>query len=226
MLNVRSHSSRSLAIRLPPPLIPALLNSRWTQSVACCAATSSRKRSTSASRDTSARCEVRRTPCGNPAAWQSCAVSARPRAETSHIATWQPWATSWRTSSRPMPDPPPVTTAILPENSFIDFLPEWFWFSPRSGWSAGADRGFEAGFGVRTAGEGADDWHIDARLPIRLDPGAALLRVTRNACRVDHRVAHGLLAGCMVATLPCLGDRGSLGGKAVLGHHPVVPRKE
>jgi len=46
------------------------------------------------------------------------------RAETSHIATLQPSATSWRTSSRPMPVPPPVTTAVLPEKSFIG------WFTP------------------------------------------------------------------------------------------------
>jgi hypothetical protein len=34
--------------------------------------------------------------------------------ETSHIATLAPAAASWRTNSRPIPDPPPVTTAILP----------------------------------------------------------------------------------------------------------------
>ena len=45
------------------------------------------------------------------------------RAETSHIATLQPSATSWRTSSRPMPVPPPVTTAVLPEKSFIGCVP-------------------------------------------------------------------------------------------------------
>jgi hypothetical protein len=28
-------------------------------------------------------------------------------------------ATSWRTSSRPIPEPPPVKTAILPANSFM-----------------------------------------------------------------------------------------------------------
>src|SRR5215472_9653446 len=120
MSNVRSHSVRSFAIRLPPPLIPALLNNRWMRSVACCAMTSSRKRSTSGSRDTSATCTVRRTPCGSPAAWHACWVSAKRRADTSHVATWQPSATNWRTSSRPMPDPPPVTTAILPETSCID----------------------------------------------------------------------------------------------------------
>jgi hypothetical protein len=43
-----------------------------------------------------------------------------PRLDTSHIAMAQPSATSWRTSSRPMPEPPPVTTAILPEKSFIE----------------------------------------------------------------------------------------------------------
>src|SRR5437762_13067500 len=42
-----------------------------------------------------------------------------PSAETSHIATLQASATTWRTSSRPIPEPPPVTTAILPANSFM-----------------------------------------------------------------------------------------------------------
>jgi len=46
-------------------------------------------------------------------------VSAIAGAERSHIATLQPSATSWRTSSRPIPVPPPVTTAIRPAKSFI-----------------------------------------------------------------------------------------------------------
>src|SRR6478736_6316760 len=46
-----------------------------------------------------------------------------PCIDTSHMATWQPSATSRRTSSRPIPEPPPVTTAILPEKSFIGFFP-------------------------------------------------------------------------------------------------------
>src|SRR6202045_1002647 len=62
---------------------------------------------------------VTRSPCGNPAAAQSRRVSAIPSAETSHIATLQASATSWRTSSRPMPLPPPVTTAVLPANSVM-----------------------------------------------------------------------------------------------------------
>src|SRR5690349_4224446 len=36
--------------------------------------------------------------------------------DTSHIATWQPSAESWRASSRPIPVPPPVTTAMRPSN--------------------------------------------------------------------------------------------------------------
>src|SRR5436305_781243 len=39
------------------------------------------------------------------------------------MATLQPSAASWRTSSRPIPVPPPVTTAIRPANSFIRYLP-------------------------------------------------------------------------------------------------------
>src|SRR6202022_4134139 len=35
------------------------------------------------------------------------------------IATLQASATNWRTSSRPMPLPPPVTTAVLPANSVM-----------------------------------------------------------------------------------------------------------
>src|SRR5260221_13134974 len=69
-------------------------------------------------------CVVTRSPCGNPAASHSLCVSARPVGETSHIATLQPSATSWRTSSRPIPLPPPVTTAILPAKSFMmSYLP-------------------------------------------------------------------------------------------------------
>ena len=45
MLNVLSHCSRVLVNRLPPPPMPALLNSRWILSVACCSTISSRKRS-------------------------------------------------------------------------------------------------------------------------------------------------------------------------------------
>src|SRR5215475_14964561 len=64
-------------------------------------------------------CVVTRSPCGNPGASHSLCVSARPVGETSHIETLQASATSWRTSSRPIPEPPPVTTAILHANSFM-----------------------------------------------------------------------------------------------------------
>src|SRR5215469_16389702 len=119
MLNVRSHSSLLLVIMLPPPLIPALLNNKWILSVWWRSATSSRNRSTCVRSATSAICVVTRSPCGNPAASQSLCVSARPADETSHIATLQASATSWRTSSRPIPLPPPVTTAVLPANSVM-----------------------------------------------------------------------------------------------------------
>src|SRR5690349_1637235 len=46
-----------------------------------------------------------------------------PRSETSQKATLQPSATSCRTSSRPMPEPPPVTTASRPARSFIVLPP-------------------------------------------------------------------------------------------------------
>src|SRR3984893_14233185 len=64
-------------------------------------------------------CVVTRSPCGKPAASHSFWLSAKPVGETSHIATLQASATNWRTSSRPMPLPPPVTTAVLPANSVM-----------------------------------------------------------------------------------------------------------
>ena len=45
------------------------------------------------------------------------------RADTSQIAIAQPSATNCRTSSRPIPEPRPVTTAILPQNPFIGLPP-------------------------------------------------------------------------------------------------------
>src|SRR6516225_5975027 len=119
MLNVRSHSSRLLVTMLPPPLIPALLNNKWILSVWCRSATSSRNRSTCVRSATSAMCVGTRSPCGNPAAAHSLCVSARPVGETSHVAILHASATNWRTSSRPMPLPPPVTTAVLPANSVM-----------------------------------------------------------------------------------------------------------
>src|ERR1700757_218060 len=125
MLNVRSHSSRLLVTMLPPPLIPALLNNKWILSVWWRSATSSRNRSTCVRSATSTMCVVTRRPCGNPAASHSLCVSARPVGETSHIATLQASATNWRTSSRPIPLPPPVTTAVLPANSVMCTSPSF-----------------------------------------------------------------------------------------------------
>ena len=122
MLNVFSHCSRELVNRLPPPPMPALLNSRWILSVACCSASSSRNRISWSSIETSATWVVMRRPCGSFSTSQSRFVSAIASAETSHIATLQPSATSWRASSRPMPVPPPVMTAVFPAKSFMGSL--------------------------------------------------------------------------------------------------------
>src|SRR6202012_5541859 len=54
-------------------------------------------------------------------------------AETSHMATLQPSAISWRASSRPMPVPPPVTTAKRPAKSFMSFPLVWASLPPASG---------------------------------------------------------------------------------------------
>ena len=121
MSKVRSHSARSCAIMLPPPPMPALLNSRWIWSVSCCLATSAAKRLTSSSSETSATWVVMRRPCGRRSTSHSRLVSAIAAADTSHMATLQPSATSWRASSRPMPVPPPVMTAIRPARSFMWF---------------------------------------------------------------------------------------------------------
>src|ERR1700704_4214567 len=119
MLKVRSHCSRVLVNRLPPPPIPALLNNRWIRLVDCCSASSSRNRLSWSSIETSATWVVTRSPCGNFSTSHSPLVSAIASADTSHIATLQPSATSWRASSRPMPVPPPVMTANFPAKSFI-----------------------------------------------------------------------------------------------------------
>ena len=56
-----------------------------------------------------------RTPGGAPARARST-VSAMVPGFRSQAATEQPCAASCRVSSRPMPDPPPVTTASFPVN--------------------------------------------------------------------------------------------------------------
>jgi hypothetical protein len=52
------------------------------------------------------------------AARQSRSVSAMFASDTSHIATEQPSAAKASASSRPIPVPPPVMTAIFPAKSF------------------------------------------------------------------------------------------------------------
>ena len=49
-------------------------------------------------------------------------VSAMVSGCKSQAATEQPWAASWRVSSRPMPEPPPVTTASFPVNESMTMM--------------------------------------------------------------------------------------------------------
>src|SRR5215204_651683 len=69
----------------------------------------------SASFDTSATNDDATVPAGASCS-HAASVSAMLVSETSQMATWHPSAASWRVSSRPMPVPPPVTTASLPVN--------------------------------------------------------------------------------------------------------------
>ena len=98
--------------RLPPPLRPALLKSRWTWSVSCWATTSSRNARIASSDDTSHRCVVTRTFGAVSSA--SARVSLSSSADRSQVATWHPASTSCSTNCRPIPLAPPVTTAIFP----------------------------------------------------------------------------------------------------------------
>src|SRR5262245_23785087 len=103
---------------LPPAPMPALLKSRWMHLAAWSFTTSSRKRFTWRSSETSHTCVVTRVPAG--ASWRHSAwLSSMCCGETSHMAMWQPSPASSLASSRPIPVPPPVTTAILPAKSFI-----------------------------------------------------------------------------------------------------------
>src|SRR5579859_6784958 len=118
MAKIRSHTSRSPAAKLSPPPAPALLNTRSTCPTACSLSSSSRNRSTCPSSATSQVCPVTWTP-GEAAARARLTVSAIVSAFRSQAATEQPCSASCRVSSRPMPDPPPVTTASFSANDSI-----------------------------------------------------------------------------------------------------------
>src|SRR5258705_8755627 len=118
MLKVVSHSDCSSSTKLPPPPMPALLNSRLMCSVWWSLATDVAKAATADADDTSATAALMRVPAGASSSHMDL-VASRPSADTSHIETWHPSALNWRASSRPIPEPPPVTTAIRPWRSFI-----------------------------------------------------------------------------------------------------------
>ena len=106
--------------------MPALLNTRFTWSVACCSTTSSRNRATSAASATLQRCAVTLVPAGATSS-ASLTVLASVSGLRSHVATEQPSVASWMTSARPMPVPPPVTTASFPRR-----IPRRSSLAPRS----------------------------------------------------------------------------------------------
>jgi hypothetical protein len=64
-----------------------------------------------ASSETSQTWLVTRTP-GGAAAHAVAAVTATKSGFRSHAATEQPCAASWRTSSRPIPEPPPASPGL------------------------------------------------------------------------------------------------------------------
>jgi site-specific DNA recombinase len=80
----------------------------------------------------------------------------------------------------------------------------------------------EARGGARPAGEGADDWQVETRSPVRLDPRSALFGSASDGGGVNHRVAHRTLGSLRVTTFPCFGNRRRLVRKAVLRHHAIV----
>ena len=101
--------------------MPALLKSRCRWSVSCCSPVWSRKARVSFSWATSATKVVIFTP------WTAVfsamrTVSSISASRMSHMATLQPSEVRACTRARPMPLPPPVTTAILPLKSFMPVL--------------------------------------------------------------------------------------------------------
>src|SRR5215469_379026 len=86
-------------------------------SVWCARATSSRNACTCASLETSARKVVMRVP-REAFASHSAFVWDMVSCDTSHMAMWAPSALSCSASSRPIPVPPPVITAIFPWKLF------------------------------------------------------------------------------------------------------------
>ena len=101
-------------------------------------------------------------------------VSAMFLAETSHMATLQPSAISWRASSRPMPVPPPVTTANLPAKSFMRFP---LMCVGRAAWPAARRAStVTRGNGAHARGlVGSDAPPKDAAMKLYLAPGACSL---------------------------------------------------
>src|SRR6476646_7103424 len=164
--------------------MPALLNNRSTWSVSCWATTSSRKRFICPSSDTSARCVVIRTSAGASFSAR-LAVSSMWSTLTSHAATEHPSAASWMTSSRPIPVPPPVTTASRPAN---ESMRSTLAFEIRSalGGASVANMAREVR-GVIAPGNGQP---VRTETVVVPDPGPGEALVSVQACGVCHTDLH------------------------------------
>src|SRR4051794_5471610 len=198
--------------------MPALLKTRFTWSVSCCATTSSRKRSMAASSATSQMWTVTRVPSGAACSARSL-VRASPSSLTSHVATEHPSAASWTTSSRPIPEPPPVTTARSPSNESIQISPTRVrCFLAQRGWWMQVRRG-------GTISRCPGGWGREAESTCR-DGHACSTAASR--CRARRRARPRRVRG---AGLPCrlparwLPRRRSLLHVVGLPHHPSDHRR-
>src|SRR5215207_7171642 len=96
-----------------PEPMPALLHTRWTAPKASSVA--SRNASTDSSDVTSVTTPI----TSRPSSRSSAVVCSTSAGTTSATTAFIPSSVNRSTSARPMPWPPPVTTATLPPNSFI-----------------------------------------------------------------------------------------------------------
>src|ERR1700722_8403135 len=100
-----------------PEPIPALLQTRWT------APNRSRVASRRASTDSSDVTSVTTPMTSRPLSLNSLVVASTNAGTTSATTTFIPSVPKRSANARPMPCPPPVTTATLPTTSFISTSP-------------------------------------------------------------------------------------------------------
>src|SRR5712664_1587585 len=109
-------SSSEISSNHPCSATPALLISSVTRP--CLAATSCAKRCIADSSETSTTCVLSWTPFS----LSDAAVCCNPASSISAMASAEPANASCRASARPMPEPPPVTTATPSLKNGIDLV--------------------------------------------------------------------------------------------------------